>query len=124
MCRVSPNLGDPENALGGVVTSFLAREPLRGHRTVMVTDQRARVDVARCVRDLAEVHSPDVDRIVLVLDQLNTHAPAALYAAFSPVEARRLTEKPEIHDTPRHGSWLNMAELDVSVRQRRRVGLP
>jgi hypothetical protein len=113
-----PARHDPEYVRGGVVTRFLALEPLRGHRTVMVSDQRTRFDFARCVKDLVDVHYPDVDRIVLVLDHLNTHTPASLYAAFSPVEARRLTERLEIHSTPKHGSWLNMAELDLSVLQR------
>lgn len=113
-----PARHDPEYVRGGVTNLFLALEPLRGQRTVQVSDQRTRLDFARCVKDLVDVQYPDVERIVLVLDQLNTHTPASLYAAFPPAEAKRLTDKLEIHYTPKHGSWLNMAELDLSVLQR------
>jgi len=113
-----PARHDPEYVRGGVTNLFLVTEPLRGWRTVMVSEQRTRLDFARCVKDLVDVHYPDAERIVLVLDQLNTHSPASLYAAFSPAEAKRLAEKLEIHHTPKHGSWLNMAELELSVLQR------
>ena len=113
-----PARHDPEYARGGVVNLFLATEPLRGWRTVLVSDQRTRLDFARCVKELVDVHYPKAETIVLVLDQLNTHSPAALYAAFPPAEAKRLTEKLEVHHTPKHGSWLNMAELELSVLQR------
>ena len=93
-------------------------EPLRGWRTILVSDQRTRIDFARCIKTLVDVHYPHVERVVLVLDQLNTHTPASLYAAFPPAEAKRLTDKLEIHYTPKHGSWLNMAELDLSVLER------
>jgi hypothetical protein len=109
---------DPEYVRGGVVNLFLATEPLRGWRTVLVSDQRTRLDFARCIKTLVDVAYPDADRIVLVLDQLNTHSPASLYAAFPPAEARRLADRLEIHHTPKHGSWLNMAELELSALQR------
>ena len=109
---------DPEYVRGGVANLFLVTEPLRGWRHVTVSQQRTRLDFAQCVRELLDVHYPDAERIVLVLDQLNTHSPASLYAAFPPADARRLTERLEIHHTPKHGSWLNMAELELSVLAR------
>ena len=113
-----PARHDPEYVRGGVVNLFLATEPLRGWRTVMVSDRRTRLDFAACVKGLVDVHFPDAERIVLVLDQLNTHSPASLYAAFPPAEAKRLADKLEIHHPPKHGSWLNMAELELSVLAR------
>ena len=113
-----PARHDPEYVRGGVVNLFLATEPLRGWRDVLVSDQRTRLDFARCVQALVDVHYPQADRIVLVLDQLNTHSPASLYAAFPPAEAKRLADKLEIHHTPKHGSWLNIAELELAVLQR------
>ncbi len=117
---------DPEYARGGVVNLFLVTEPLRGWRQVRVSDQRTRVDWAHCVRELVDLHYPDADRIVLVMDQLNTHSPASLYQAFPPAEAKRIADRLDIHYTPKHGSWLNMAEIELSVLQRqcldRRLG--
>ncbi len=113
-----PARHDPEYVRGGVVNLFLVTEPLRGWRTVLVSTQRTRLDFARCVKELVDVHYPAAERLVLVLDQLNTHSPASLYAAFSPAEAKRLADKLEIHYTPKHGSWLKMAELELSVLQR------
>ena len=83
-----------------------------------VTDQRTKVDWARVVRQLVDVDYPDKDRIVLVMDNLNTHHPASLYEAFEPGEARRIAERLEIHYTPEHGSWLNMAEIELGVLAR------
>jgi len=103
---------------GGVVNLFLATEPLRSWRTVLVSDQRTRLDFARCIQDLVDVQYPEADAIVVVLDQLNTHTPASLYTAFPAPEAKRLTDKLELHYTPKHGSWLNMAEIELSVLQR------
>jgi hypothetical protein len=121
-----PGRHDPEYERQGVVNVFLITEPLRGWRQVRVNDQRTRLDWAHCIKDLVDVHYPDAERIVLVLDQLNTHSPASLYAAFPPSEAKRLADKLEIHYTPKHGSWLNMAEIELSVLQRqclnRRLG--
>jgi DDE superfamily endonuclease len=109
---------DPEYVRGGVANIFLVIEPLRGWRQVRVSDQRTRIDWAHCVKDLVDVHYPAAETIVLVMDQLNTHSPASLYATFPPTEAKRLADKLEIHSTPKHGSWLNMAELELSVLER------
>jgi hypothetical protein len=121
-----PARHDPEYVREGVVNLFLVTAPLCGWRQVRVSDRRTRLDFAQCVKDLIDVHSPDADRIVLVMDQLNTHSPASLYEAFAPAEAKRLTDKVEIHYTPKHGSWLNMAEIELSVLERqclhRRLG--
>ena len=113
-----PARRDPEYVRGGVVNLFLATEPLRGWRTVLVSGQRTRLDFARCVRELVDVHYPAAEAVVLVLDQLNTHSAASLYAAFPAPEAKRLAAKLEVHHTPKHGSWLNMAELELSVLER------
>ncbi len=119
---------DYEYARGGVCNLFLVTEPLRGWRHVTVSDRRTRLDWAHCVRDLVDVHYPDAERIVLVLDNLNTHTPASLYEAFAPAEAKRLADKLEIHHTPKHGSWLNMAEIELSALARqclsRRIARP
>jgi hypothetical protein len=121
-----PARQDAEYARAGVVNLFLMSEPLAGWRAVWVSDQRTRVDWAHCVRELVDVHYPAAERIVLVLDNLNIHSPASLYEAFPPAEAKRLADKLEIHHTPRHGSWLNMAEIELSILQRqclaRRLG--
>ena len=98
-----------------VVESVSVCEPLAGWRQVMVSDRRTRVDWAHCVKDLLEVHYPDAEQIVLVQDNLNTHTPASLYAAFPPAEAKRLADRLELHDTPKHGSCLNMAEIELAV---------
>jgi len=117
---------DPEYVRGGVANLFLATEPLRGRRHVRVSDRRPRLDWAECIRELVDVHDPAAARIVLVMDRPNTHSPASLYEAFAPAEAKRLADKLELHYTPKHGSWLNMAELELSVLQRqcldRRLG--
>ena len=94
---------------------FLVCEPLRGWRQVMVSARRTRIDWAYCVKDLLKVHYPDAEQIVLVQDNLNTHTPASLYEAFAPAEARRLADRLELHYTPKHGSWLNMAEIELAV---------
>jgi DDE superfamily endonuclease len=113
-----PARHDPEYVRNGVVNLFLVTEPLRGWRQVQLSEQRTRLDFAQCIKDLVDVHYPAADRIVLVLDHLNTHSPASLYEAFSPAEAKRLADKLEIHYTPKHGSWLTMAEIELSVLQR------
>ncbi len=117
-----PTRHDPEYVRGGVLNCFLVTAPLEGWRQVRVSTQRTRVDWAHCVRDLVDVHYPDAERIVLVMDQLNTHSPASLYAAFPPAEAKRIADRLEIHHTPKHGSWLNMAEIELSVLQRQCLG--
>ena len=113
-----PARHDPEYVRGGVVNLFLTTEPLRGWRTVQVSDRRTRLDFARFVQELVDVHYSAAEQSVLVLDQLNTHTPASLYAAFPAAEAKRLIDKLEIHYTPKHGSCLNMAELELSILQR------
>jgi hypothetical protein len=113
-----PARHDPEYVRGGVANLFLVCEPLRGWRQVRVSDRRTRLDFASFVRELVDVHYPQAERVVLVMDNLNTHSPASLYEAFPPDEARRLAEKLEIHHTPKHGSWLNMAEIELSALQR------
>lgn len=106
---------DTEYERNGVSNLFVFFEPLRGWRHLNVTDQRTAVDWAEQIRELVDVHYPEAERITLVMDNLNTHAPASLYKAFSPEEARRILGRLEIHYTPKHGSWLNMAEIEFSV---------
>ena len=117
---------DAEYERAGVVNVFLVSEPLRGWRQVRVSDQRTRLDWAACIKEVIDVHSPTAERIVLVMDNRTIHSPASLYEAFPPTEAKRLADKLEIHHTPRHGSWLNMAEIELSILQRqcldRRLG--
>ena len=102
----------------GTAALFMLFAPLLAWRHVEVTEQRRSVDWAYVVRDLVDLDFPDAERIVLVMDNLNTHTPAALYEAFAPEEARRIAKKLEIHYTPKHGSWLNMAEIELSVLAR------
>ena len=93
-------------------------EPLARQRRVMVRERRTKADWAWCIKELLEEHYPQAERLVLVLDNLNTHTPASLYEVFSPEEAWRLAQRLEIHYTPKHGSWLNMAEIELSVLAR------
>jgi hypothetical protein len=109
---------DDEYEREGVMNLFLCGEPLAGQRWVDVTAQRTKRDWAQQIRQLVDVRYPDAERIVLVLDNRNTHTPAALYDAFPPAEAKRLTDTRELHDTPKHGSWLNSAEIELSVLSR------
>ena len=110
-----PAREDYQYARRGVCNLFLTCEPLRGRRHVSVSDRRTRSDWADCVKELVDVHYPEAEVIVLVQDNLNTHTPASLYAAFPPAEAQRLADQLELHYTPKHGSWLNMAEIELSV---------
>jgi hypothetical protein len=110
-----PRRVDYEYERGGVANLFLFCEPLRGRRWVTVTDRRTRTDWAAQIKDLVDHRYPNAKRIRLVMDNLNTHSPASLYEAFAPTEAKRLADKLEIHHTPKHGSWLNMAEIELSV---------
>lgn len=110
-----PERYDYEYERKGVVNLFMCYEPLRGWRQAMVRQRRTKADWAWCIKELLEVYYPEAERLVLVMDNLNTHTPAALYEVFPPAEARRLTERLEIHYTPKHGSWLNMAEIELSV---------
>jgi DDE superfamily endonuclease len=121
-----PERVDYEYERNGVANLFLVTQPLGAWRHVDVTDRRTKHDFAHQMRDLVDRHFPDADRIRVVLDNLNTHTPAALYEAFPPAEARRVLRKLELHYTPLHGSWLNMAELEFSTLSRqcldRRIG--
>ena len=101
---------------------FMMFEPLAGWRHVKVTDTRTKIDFAYCIKELVEVHYADAEQIRLVCDNLNTHSPASLYEAFEPEEARRLVNKLEFHYTPKHASWLNMAEIEISVMQEQCTG--
>ncbi len=109
---------DYEYRRNGVVNLFMMFEPLKARRHVKVMDRRTRKDFAECIRKMVDVHYADAEKIVLVLDNLNTHSEGSLYEAFEPAEARRLAEKLEIHYTPKHGSWLNMAEIEIGVLSR------
>ena len=109
---------DSEYVRNGTASLFMVYEPLAGKRHVHVTDQRTCLDFARVILHLVDVLHPDADRIILVMDNPNTHTPASLYRAFMPAEAKRLADKLEVHYTPKHGSWLNMAEIELSVLAR------
>src|SRR3954451_9638165 len=99
----------------GVASLFLACEPLAGWRHIDVTEHRRRTDWAGFIRALLEGRYREAERLVRIMDQLNPHSPASLYEAFPPEEAKRLADRLEIHHTPKHGSWLNMAEIQLSV---------
>jgi hypothetical protein len=109
---------DYEYCRNGTCNLFLWVEPLAGRRNVTATDRRTASDLAEQLRDIVDVHYPDAQKIVLVLDNLNTHHPGALYERFDPAEAARINSKLEWHHTPEHGSWLNMAEIELSVLSR------
>ncbi len=110
-----PARHDYEYERHGVANLFMMFAPLEGWRHVKVTDRRAAVDYAHALKDLSDTHFPDADKIVLVQDNLNTHTTASLYEAFPAAEARRLVERFEWHYTPKHGSWLDMAESELAV---------
>jgi DDE superfamily endonuclease len=99
----------------GTASLFLACEPLQGWRHIEVTEHRRRTDWAGFIRSLLEGRYREAEKLVLIMDQLNTHSPASLYEAFPPEEAKRLADRLEIHHTPKHGSWLNMAEIELSA---------
>ena len=113
-----PARHDYEYVRNGVANLFMFCEPLAGKRRVKVTERRTRIEWAQAVRELVDEGYPQADKIVLVMDQLNTHGPASLYEAFPPAEAKRIADKLEIHHTPKHGSWLNLAEIELSVLSR------
>jgi hypothetical protein len=113
-----PAREDAEYVRGGVANVFMVCEPLAGRRWVTVTEHRTKRDWAHLIKTLVDERYPGAERIVLVQDNLNTHTPAALYEAFAPDEARRLVETIEWHYTPKHGSWLNMAEIELSALSR------
>ncbi len=110
-----PKLEDYEYERNGVANLFMLFAPLEGWRHVKVTDRHAALDYAHALKDLSDTHFPDAAKIVLVQDNLSTHKPASLYEAFPAAEARRLVERFEWHYTPKHGSWLDMAESELGV---------
>ena len=110
-----PERYDYEYKRNGTRNLFMFFEPLGGWRHVKVTERRTKLDFAACMRDLVDDFFPDADKIVLVLDNLNTHTPASLYEAFAPSEAKRILDRLEFHYTPKHGSWLDMAEIEIGV---------
>ena len=111
----SPDRYDAEYKRNGVSNLFMIFAPLFGFRHVEVTDQRTSIDFVHICRDLVDMHFRDAAKIMLVCDNLNTHKPASLYKTFPPDEARRIAEKIEFHYTPKYGSWLNMAEIELSM---------
>jgi hypothetical protein len=110
-----PAREDYEYERRGTANLFMACEPLAGRRQVKVTERRTLIDFAHLLRDLSDVHYPQAETIVLVMDNLNTHKLSVLYGAFPPHEARRLYERFEVHHTPKHASWMNVAECELSV---------
>jgi hypothetical protein len=113
-----PERYDYEYVRNGVANLFMFFAPLHNWRHVKVTERRTKADWAYCMRDLVDVHFPEAVRIRLVQDNLNTHDPAGLYEVFAPAEAKRILDRLEFHYTPKHGSWLNMAEIEFSVLSR------
>jgi len=106
---------DYEYVRNGVANIFMISEPLAGQRDVEVTDRRTKRDYAHCLRKVSDELYPEADVVVLVQDNLNTHSPASLYEAFEPAEAKRLADRFEWHYTPKHGSWLDMAEIELGI---------
>ena len=113
-----PELVDDEYVRKGVASIFLEVEPLGGKRQVKITERRTRIDWAYFIKEMLEDRYPAAEKVILVMDNLNTHNIASLYTAFPAEEARRLAERLEIHFTPKHGSWLNIAEIELSVLKR------
>ncbi len=109
---------DYEYKRNGTANLFMVAEPLVGRCEVKVTERRTKADWAQLMKELADVHYREAERIVLVVDNLNTHVKSALYETFPPPEAKRIADKLEIHYTPKHGSWLNMAEIELSILSR------
>lgn len=109
---------DYEYKRNGVANLFMIFEPLIGKRHVKVTQRRTKIDWAYCVREIVDQVYPDAEQIVLVMDNLNTHNKSSLYEAFEPAEAKRIADKLEIHYTPKHGSWLDMAEIELGILAR------
>jgi hypothetical protein len=106
---------DYEYQRKGTANLFLFFQPLAGWRKVLLTERRTKIDFAECMRYLVDELLPEAESVVLVLDNLNTHTPAALYEAFEPAEAKRILDRLEFHYTPKHGSWLNMVEIEIGI---------
>jgi hypothetical protein len=113
-----PVLMDDEYVRNGVANIFMEVEPLGGKRKVKITEHRTQIDWANFIREMLEERYRDAEKVVLIMDNLNTHTTASLYMAFPPEEARDLANRLEIHYTPKHGSWLNVAEIELSVLKR------
>lgn len=118
-----PDIGKPyrqdyEYTRHGTCNQLMFCEPLRGWRHVEVSSRRTMIDWANAIRQLVDLHYPDAEKVRLVLDNLNTHTGASLYKAFSPSEARRILDRIEFHYTPKHASWLNMAEIEIGIMNR------
>jgi hypothetical protein len=113
-----PERSDYSYEQGPMLNLFLACEPLAGKRVVQVSEQKTSQDWAHFMQEVIDIHYPNAEKIVLVMDNLSTHSPAAFYHTFPPAEARRLAAKLEIHHTPLHGSWLNMAEIEFAALAR------
>lgn len=113
-----PLLMDDEYVRNGVAEIFLEVEPLAGKRNVAVTERRTKIDWANYIKEMLDIRYPDAEKVILVMDNLNTHNISSLYEAFCPAEALRLARRLEIHHTPKHGSWLNVAEIELSVLKR------
>lgn len=117
-----PVLMDDEYVRNGVAEIFLEVEPLAGKRHVEITERRTKVDWANFIKDMLDVRYRNAEKVILVMDNLNTHSPSSLYEAFPPETARRLAKRLEIHYTPKHGSWLNIAEIELSVLKSQCLG--
>jgi DDE superfamily endonuclease len=115
MAAGHPRREDAEYGRQGTASIFLYCEPLTGWCHVQARERRTRVDWAHTIRELLDEHYPAAERVVLVMDNLNTHTRGSLYEAFPPAEAKRLADRLELHYTPKHGSWLNIAEIELSV---------
>jgi len=113
-----PLLVDDEYVRNGVAEIFLDVEPLAGKRHVAVTERRTKVDWAKYTKDMLDIRYPNAKKVIFLMDNLNTHDISSLYEAFEPAEALRLAQRLEIHHTPKHGSWLNVAEIELSVLKR------
>ena len=127
--RIPCEPGQPEKVdsvyvRNGVADVFMISEPLAGKRDTIVSETRTATDFAGNLKYTADVLYPQTEKIILVTDNLNTHSPASLYKMFSPVEARRLTERFEWHYTPKHGSWLDMAEIEIGILSRQALSKP
>jgi hypothetical protein len=110
-----PERFDYEYRRNGTRNLFLFFQPLTGWRHIRVTEQRTKIDFAHGMQSLVDDLFPEADKVVVVLDNLNTHSPASLYEAFEPAEAKRILDRLEFHYTPKHGSWLNMVEIEIGV---------
>jgi hypothetical protein len=113
-----PEIWDYEYVRNGVADVFMVFEPLGCRRHVRVTQRRTRIEFAETLQYVSDVMYPRAEKIVLVMDNLNTHSAGSLYEAFEPTEARRIAERFEIHYTPKHGSWLDMAEIELGILMR------